>query len=189
MVKISERIMVANFVGNPTTTIVIAYAPTEDRCDSEKDKFYDVLQKCAKDVPIQNVLLILGDFNARIGKDRHSTNSKSIGPHTFHKESNNNGKRLVDFCEMANMRPTQARFPHPKSRIWTWQHPSNRDKDAGNRAQLDHILINGKWINSVENTRAYSTVECGSDHRIVSARIKIKLRVERQNRCIRIKCD
>lgn len=90
---------------------------------------------------------------------------------------------------MANMRPTQARFPHPKSRIWTWQHPSNRDKDEGNRAQLDHILINGKWINSVENTRAYNTVECGSDHRIVSARIKIKPRVERQNRCIRTKFE
>ncbi|RXN36026.1 kinetochore Spc25 [Labeo rohita] len=90
---------------------------------------------------------------------------------------------------MANMRPVQARFPHPKSRTWTLQHPSNRDKDDGNRAQLDHILINGKWIMSVENIRAYNTVECGSDHRIVSARIKIKLRVERQNKCTRTKFD
>ncbi|RXN37862.1 endonuclease-reverse transcriptase [Labeo rohita] len=42
---------------------------------------------------------------------------------------------------------------------------------------------------SVENIRAYNTVECGSDHRIVSARIKIKLRVEQQNKCTRTKFD
>ncbi|RXN37861.1 LINE-1 retrotransposable element ORF2 [Labeo rohita] len=103
--KISERIMVAHFAGNPVTTLIIAYAPTEDKSDSEKDKFYEDLQKCTKDIPIHNVLIILGDFNARIGKDNHLSNPKTIGPHVFHEESNENGKRLVDFCEMANMRP------------------------------------------------------------------------------------
>jgi exonuclease III len=187
--KISERIIIANFKGNPNSTIIAVYAPTEDKLETVKDKFYDELYQCVQDVPLHNILLVMGDFNARIGKDKHFTNSKSIGQYVFHEESNDNGKRLVDFCEMSNMRSTQAKFPHPKSRVWTWQHPNNRNKDDGNRAQLDHILIRGKWINFVENVKAYNTVEVGSDHRIVSAKIKIKLRVERPNKCIRTKFD
>lgn len=46
---------------------------------------------------------------------------------------------------------------------------------------LSLILFNGKWIKFVENTRACNTVECGSDHRIVTTKIKIKLRMEQQS--------
>jgi exonuclease III len=63
--KISDRIMVANFTGIPATTIIIAYAPTEDKPGPEKDRFYDDLQKSAKDIPIHNILIIAGNFNAR----------------------------------------------------------------------------------------------------------------------------
>jgi hypothetical protein len=82
------------------------------------------------------------------------------------------------------MRSTQTRFPQPKSRQWTWLHPNGQSK-----AQLDHILINGKWINSVRNVRAYNTVELNSDHRIVSAKISISLRVSKDNKCQRITYD
>ena len=76
------------------------------------------------------------------------------------------------FCEQHNLRPTQFKFPHPKSRVRTWDNPS------GLRAQLDHITINAKWQNTVRNFRAYNTVELDSDHRIVSATVKIRLRIQ-----------
>lgn len=55
--------------------------------------------------------------------------------------------------------------------------PIETQKTEKNRAQLDHILINGKWINSVKN------------HRIVSAEIKIRLRAPRETKNKRLKFD
>jgi hypothetical protein len=43
--KISNRIMMVHFKGNPAKTIIIAYAPTEDKSDTEKDTFYEDLQR------------------------------------------------------------------------------------------------------------------------------------------------
>ena len=51
----------------------------------------------------------------------------------------------------------------------------------GQHAQLDHIIINTEWLNSVRNCRACRTVEIGSDHRIVSVTIKIRLRIQGAN--------
>ncbi|CAF4028768.1 unnamed protein product, partial [Rotaria magnacalcarata] len=155
--------MMVHFKGNPAITIIIVYAPTEDKSDIEKDTFYDDLEKCTQDIPPHNVLILAGDFNARIGIDSHKTNPRVIGKHTYHHSTDDNGNRLVNYCEACNIRSTQSRFPQPQSRSWTWLHPNNNSK-----AQLDHILINGKWINSIRNVRAYNTVELNSDHRIVS---------------------
>ncbi|CAM4934583.1 unnamed protein product [Rotaria socialis] len=182
--KVSNRIMMVHFNGNPATTIIIAYAPTEDKSDIEKDTFYNDLQQCTLDVPPHNVLILADDLNARIGTDSHTTNPRTIGKYTYHQLTDDNGNRLINYCETCNMRSTQTRFPHPKSRSWTWLHPNGKSK-----AQIDHILINGKWLNSIRNVRAYNTVELNSDHRIVSAKLSISLRAPKQNKNKRIKFD
>jgi hypothetical protein len=82
------------------------------------------------------------------------------------------------------MRSKQTRFPQPQSRSWTWSHPNGKSK-----AQLNHILINGKWLNSIRNVRAYNTFELNSDHRIVSAKLSISLRAPKDNKNKRIKFD
>lgn len=187
--RIADNIMKATFSGNPAIVVLVVHAPTEDKPDKVKDSFYNKLTNCRNEVPPHSLIIIAGDFNARIGVDSSEANPRVIGRHAYHKISNENGKRLVEFCETTDMRPTQTRFPHPASRLWTWQHPANRNKDNEHRSQIDHILINGKWINSIKNVRAYNTVELMSDHRIVSARIKISLRAPIGDRNKRVKFD
>ena len=82
-----------------------------------------------------------------------------------------------------NLRPAQLRFPHPHGTLWTWSHP------AGLKHQLDHILINSKWVNSLCNCRAYNSVELNSDHRIVSIQFDLltSLRSNKKTRCKRPK--
>ena len=49
---------------------------------------------------------------------------------------------------------------------------------AGTKSQVDYILVNRKWRNSVKNVEAYNSFSSmGSDHRIVCARVKLSLRV------------
>ncbi|CAF1276691.1 unnamed protein product [Adineta ricciae] len=169
--------MAVHFMGNPAITIIITYAATEDKSDVEKDMFYDDLQRYTHDVPSHNVLILAGDLNARLGSDSHTTNPRTIGKYTYHHSTDDNGNGLANYCEACNMRSTQTRFPQPQSRSWAWLHPNGKSK-----AQLDHILINGKWLNSIRNVRAYNTVELNSDHRIVSAQLSISLRATKENK-------
>lgn len=168
--KISPRIIAINLYRNPSLTIISIYAPTNISEPIEKDKFYDELEMFIHNLPAHDVILTAGDFNARVGCDQHMNYPKIIGKHVFHQETNDNGTRLVSLCESASLRPAQFRFPHPIGRIWTWMHPS------GKKAQIDHILIRAKWFNSLRNCRSYSSIELDSDHRIVTASIKVSLR-------------
>ena len=45
------------------------------------------------------------------------------------------------------------------------------------KQQIDYILVRRKWRNSVHNAQAYNSfASIGSDHRVVSARIRLSLR-------------
>ena len=68
-----------------------------------------------------------------------------------------------------NLRPAQMRFPLPRNHLWTWTHPS------GSTHQLDHIVINSKWVNPPRNCWGYNSVELDSDHCIVSIRLATSL--------------
>jgi hypothetical protein len=80
---------------------------------------YDDLECCINNIPKHNLLIVAGDFNARIGYDSHNNNPKVIGRYTFHTETNTNGSKLVLLCESANLRIIQTKFPQSMERLWT----------------------------------------------------------------------
>ena len=48
----------------------------------------------------------------------------------------------------------------------------------GIKSQIDFIMLNKKWKNSLKNCEAYSTFSSlGSDHRVVTAKIRLSLRM------------
>ena len=56
-------------------------------------------------------------------------------------------------------------------KLWTYTYAKN------SKAQIDYVLINKKWKNSAINCEAYSSFEgVSSDHRIVTAKIRLSLR-------------
>ena len=111
-------------------------------------------------------MIVVGDFNARIGKED--------GKFTFHDRTNRNGEKLIELAQSTNLVISNTKFQKRKGKLWTYLSPS------GEKYQLDYILIRNKWKNSINNVEAYSTFSnVGSDHRIVSARIKLSLRANR----------
>jgi len=52
------------------TKIVNIYAPTESANEEQKEQFYEDLNRCCDQIPKHDALLILGDFNAKIGKNQ-----------------------------------------------------------------------------------------------------------------------
>ena len=71
---INDRLMTLRLPlsGKRHATIINAYAPTMTNPDEVKDKFYDDLDSVISATPRTDKLILLGDFNARVGTD-HQT--------------------------------------------------------------------------------------------------------------------
>ena len=63
--SVSPRIMVLELGGNPKTTIVCVYSPTNSSSANEIDDFYTSLRSTIEQVPLHNFLVIAGNLNAK----------------------------------------------------------------------------------------------------------------------------
>lgn len=159
----NSRIMIAQFGGNPATTIIVHYAPVEGADDAEEH--YSKLTDAIKTVPAHNMLLVVGDCNAHVGADD--------APFSFHEQTNRNGKLLLELAQETNLDITNTRFQKKKGKLWTFLSDM-----SGTKSQIDFILINQKWRNSVRNVEAYNIFSSlGSDHRVLTARVNLSLRI------------
>ena len=64
--KILPRMIIVTFNGNPQTTVISCYSPTNVSQESDVEDFYKALSSLVRDVPRHNVLLIGGDMNAQL---------------------------------------------------------------------------------------------------------------------------
>ena len=64
--KISSRIVIASFNGNPALTVIACYSPTNVSDEQHIIDFYDDLPPCVKSVPKHNILIIGSDLNAHL---------------------------------------------------------------------------------------------------------------------------
>ena len=159
----NERILIVNFQGNPSTTVIVTYCPTNVVDEDIIEGIYDNLRRAIDSIPAHNMLLVIGDFNARVGPEDVRF--------PFHESTNRNGKYLVDFAIEKNLLIANTYFLKRIGKRWTYISPGET------KCQLDYILVRRKWKSSLLNAEAYSTFAgVGSDHRIVSARIRLSLR-------------
>ena len=77
---INDRLMTLRLPlsGKRHATIVSAYAPIMTHPDEVKDKFFDDVDSVISATPRTDKLILLGDFNARVGRD-HQTWEGVIG--------------------------------------------------------------------------------------------------------------
>ena len=80
-----------------------------------------------------------------------------------------------------NLFVTNTRFKQSKeNRIWTWESPGGITHN-----QIDYILVNKRWLGSVQFSRAFPSADCGSDHQLIMAGMKLKLKKKRPPKRIR----
>ena len=66
--KITSRIFVATFHGNPKPTLISCSSPTNIAYEQEVIDLYDDLSCLVRSVPKHNVLIVGGDLNTQPGK-------------------------------------------------------------------------------------------------------------------------
>jgi endonuclease/exonuclease/phosphatase family metal-dependent hydrolase len=133
------------------------YAPTEHKADSEKENFYEELQLVIDQIPKSDTILVLGDANAKLGKE--DIYKEVSGKHTLHELSNRNGEMLLEFAIGNNQTVMSPQFQHKKIHKGTWLAPDQRTLN-----QIDHVLITSKKKELIEDVRSLTGLNIDSDH-------------------------
>jgi hypothetical protein len=148
-------------------TLINVHAPTKENIE-EKDKFYDDLQRTYDRVSRHDIVMILVDLNAKIGKEK--AYEYVTGKHTLHDVSNQNGEMICNSAIENNMTVMSTQFQHKTIRKGTWISPELTTVN-----QMDHILINTNKKKTVQDVRTLLGLNCDSDHFLVKTIIKQQL--------------
>lgn len=167
---INSRLMSVRLRGKQINiSLFQCYAPTNEADEESKDAFYDQLQKEIDKTPNHDIKIIMGDLNSKVGCD-NTGYERTMGQQGCGR-MNENGERLVEFCSTNNLVIGGTLFPHKDIHKLTWYSPNLRDKN-----QIDHFIINNTWRRSLLDVRVKRGADIGSDHQLVTAELKLKLR-------------
>ena len=169
-IGVNERLMTLriSLTKDKYVTLISAYAPTLTNPDEVKDRFYEDLRHILLQVPPQDSILLLGDFNARVGNDCKIW-PKVIGKHLLG-SSNSNGLLLLSLCTEFELTITNSTFQLPDGQKGTWCHPRSKHWHT-----IDFVITRQCDLKQVRVTRAHRGTECWSDHRLVKSKINISL--------------
>ena len=116
---VSSRLITIRLRAVPyNITIVQAYAPTSDYGDNEIE-VYDQLQNVIDQTPKKDILVVQGDWNAKVGKDACGNWQGIYGPFS-NDDTNERGLRLLEFATFNDLVLTNTFGHHKACRRRTW---------------------------------------------------------------------
>ncbi|XP_072033407.1 craniofacial development protein 2-like [Amphiura filiformis] len=116
---VSSRIITIQLQAAPfNITIIQVYVPTSDYDDEHVETFYTQLQEVIDKVKKKDILIIQGNWNAKVGEDALKDWKEFCGP-SCNTVTNKRGLRLLEFTRLNNMVLANTLGKHKPSRRWT----------------------------------------------------------------------
>ena len=175
-VGISERLMTLRLVlaNNQMATVVSAYAPTLVSDEETKETFYACLDETLSKIPKEDKIILLGDFNARVGRDHH------LWKGTIGKEGigniNSNGVLLLSKCALYDLTITNTIFRQKNKFKASWRHPRSKQWHL-----IDYVIVRTRDQRDVKITKAMiNSNDCWTHHRLIRSTMSIKLKRKRR---------
>ena len=138
---ISSRLITIRLRATPfNVKVVQAYAPTTDDDDEKIEGFYEQLQEVVDQIPKKDILIVQGDWNAKVGKDACKNWKYTCGLYS-NNETNERGLRLLDFASLNDLKLANTFGPHKASRRWTWHSPNGKHHN-----QIDYTMIKRRFL-------------------------------------------
>lgn len=152
-----------------TMTVIQAYAPTGDKSDDDIEGFYSTLDEASNLTKKGEITVVLGDFNAKIGKGKEGDVCGQYGLGV----RNTRGQRLVQFCVEQQLSAVNTFFKQHPRRLYTWKSPADCT-DHRVRNQIDFILIKKLLLKYVKTAKTYPGADVRSDHNPVVIELRMR---------------
>ena len=158
-------------------TFIQTYAPTEDSEEGVKDSFYHSLEELIAKLPKGDHPVLMGDLNARVGRDTESW--RGVIGRQGEETLNRNGHRLLGLCATNNLVILNTFFQHKEIHKFTWE-----SRGRGLRSIIDYFIVGKALRPGVADVRVIRGAEVGSDHYLVL--LKVRLQVKRRKKGIEV---
>ena len=166
----NNRMISVCFQGKPfNITIIQTQAPTSNAEEAEVEWFYEDLQELLELTRKKDVFYIIGDWNAKVGSQETPGVRGKFGLGV----QNEAGQRLIEFFQENALVIANSLFQQHKRRLYTWTSP-----DGQHQNQTDYILCSQRWRSSIQQTKTRLGADCGSDHELLIANFRLKLKRE-----------
>ena len=139
-----------------------------------KEAFYNQLTSVLRGIPHTDKLLLIGDFNARIGRDNDKW-PLVMGKHGIGK-CNSNGELLLALCSEFELIVTNTMFKQKDERKTTWMHPRSKHWHM-----IDFIIMRCRDKMDIHSTRAMRGANCWTDHQMLRSKVAFRIR-QKHNR-------
>ena len=94
---------------------------------------------------------------------------------SLHRDTNDNGVRIVNFATSKSLIVKSTGFPHHNIHKYTLTSP-----DGKTNSHIDHVLIDRRQHSSILFVRSFRGADCDTDHYLVVAKIMESLAVSNQ---------
>ena len=169
---INNRLMTLRLplFGKRHATIINAYAPTMTNPDEVKAGSMMIWMLLFLQHPGQTLILI-GDFNARVGTDHQTWERGSEGV----EKSNSNGLFLLRKCPEHELLITNTIFRLPTRRKTSWMHPRSKHWHL-----IDYVIERRRDRQDVRVTKSMCGADCWTDHRLVASKLNLRIQPVRR---------
>ena len=96
-------------------SFIQGYAPTADHDEDVITNFYEELDTAYRQCNSQDIIYVMGDFNAKVGNERIGN---TVGPFGLGNKTDR-GNNLVSWCQSHNIVITNTWFKNHPRRLWT----------------------------------------------------------------------
>ncbi|KAF7252753.1 Craniofacial development protein 2 [Varanus komodoensis] len=172
---VNDRLMTLHLplLRGKQAALISAYAPTMVNPDEVKEKFYEELDALLSSLKHTDRLILLGDFNTRVGSD-HSAWDGIIGKKGIGK-CNSNGLLLLKTCAAHDLIITNTIFRLPTRKKTSWMHPCSKHWHL-----IDYVIVRRKDRQDVRVTKAMPSADCWTDHRLIISKFSLHIKPKRR---------
>ena len=102
--------------------VIQVNALTSNTEEAEVEQFYEELQDLLEPTPQKSALFIIGDWNAKVGRQETPGVTGKFGLGV----QNETGQRLIEFCQENALVIANTLFQQHKRRLYTWTSPDGQ---------------------------------------------------------------
>jgi exonuclease III len=165
---VSPRMLWARLkLGLTPIFLVGVYAPDMSKSQASRDEFWEQLREVLLLRKLNERVVMLGDFNAKVGLKRHGY--ESVLGKFGDKRVNENGECLLNICVEMKLVVTNTWFEHRRIHLYTWK---GRLGSEEIRSMIDFVIVDGRLKPKVMDTRTYRGPNIGTDHCLVLCRFR-----------------
>ena len=163
---------------NNNLNVICCYAPQSGLSAEEKDIFYKRVFSVVASVPVEEILVLRGDFNGHVGEQ--SAGLEGVPGGTGY------GLRILYFSVASKLAIINTFSRKNKSRLVTFS-------SGGNHTQIDLILVRRAQLKNIKDTKVVSCEECITQHKllvcdlVVSAKLVKPIRIPLRRKTWKLK--